>query len=136
MKFPIPPCVGNLLRAGTSRAPQATERWKQIAVWWIVGGVAPIDIQPIGSELAIKWEDGSESFVSLEKLRRACPCAGCKGEMDIMGNLYKNPDKPLLPLSFQLKRLDRVGTYAIKPVWGDGHESGLFSFDYLKRLTE
>ena len=97
--------------------------------------VAPIDIQPIGSELAIKWEDGTESFVSLEKLRRACPCAGCKGEMDIMGNLYKNPEKPLSPSAFQLKRLDRVGTYAIKPVWADGHESGLFSFDYLKRLT-
>ena len=47
----------------------------------------PLDIQPIGGELAIKWEDGSESFVSLEKLRRFCPCAGCKGEVDIMGTV-------------------------------------------------
>ena len=69
----------------------------------------PVDLQPIGDELAIKWDDGSESYVKLEKLRRHCPCAGCKGEMDIMGNLYKNPDKPLTPAAFELKRLAMVG---------------------------
>ena len=57
----------------------------------------PVDIQQIGGEVAIKWDDGSESFIPLEKLRRVCPCAGCKGEMDVMGNLYKNPDQPLAP---------------------------------------
>jgi len=96
----------------------------------------PIDIQPIGRELAVKWEDGSESFITLERLRRACPCAGCKGEMDIMGNVYKNPDRPLSSQAFQLRRLDRVGTYAVKPVWADGHESGIFSFDYLQRVAD
>ena len=40
----------------------------------------PLDIQQIGNELAIKWDDGSESFIPLETLRRCCPCAGCKGE--------------------------------------------------------
>lgn len=95
----------------------------------------PVDIQPIGNELAIKWDDGSENFISLEKLRRACPCAGCKGEMDIMGNVYKNPDRPLSSHAFQLKRLDRIGTYAVKPVWADGHETGIFSFDYLRKVA-
>jgi DUF971 family protein len=47
----------------------------------------PVDIQPIGKELAVKWDDGSEDFIPLEKLRRCCPCAGCKGEVDIMGNV-------------------------------------------------
>src|SRR5690242_11303233 len=96
----------------------------------------PLDIQHIGNELAIKWQDGTESFVPLEKLRRHCPCAGCKGEMDVMGNVYKGPDRPLTPLSFQLVRLVNVGTYAVQPVWADGHSSGLFSFDYLKRLAD
>jgi len=95
----------------------------------------PLDIQPIGEELAIKWEDGSESFISFEKLRRHCPCAGCKGEVDVMGNLYKNPDRPLAASAFQLKRLERVGGYAVQPMWADGHASGIFSFDYLKRLS-
>jgi DUF971 family protein len=96
----------------------------------------PIDLQQIGQELAIKWEDGTESFVPLEKLRRACPCAGCKGESDIMGNLYKGPAQTLTPAAFQLRGLNRIGTYAIQPVWGDGHNTGLFSFDYLKQVTE
>jgi DUF971 family protein len=96
----------------------------------------PANIQQIGEELAIKWADGTESFVTLEKLRRHCPCAGCKGETDIMGNVYKNPDRPLTPRAFELRALTQVGTYAIQPVWGDGHNSGIFSFDYLKQVAE
>ena len=96
----------------------------------------PTDIQQIGSELALKWDDGTESFISLETLRRHCPCAGCKGEVDIMGNLYKGPDKPLSPESFQLVRIANVGGYALQPVWADGHATGLFSFDYLRQIAE
>ena len=94
----------------------------------------PVDIQQIGGELAVKWDDGVEGFVKLETLRRACPCAGCKGEVDVLGNLYKNPDRPLSPAAFQLARIANVGGYALQPSWGDGHSSGLFSFDYLRRL--
>lgn len=94
----------------------------------------PVDIQPIGQELAIKWPDGSESYIALDKLRQACPCAGCKGEADIMGNLYKGPDRPLSGLSFELRDLVMVGTYAVQPVWGDGHNTGIYSFEYLKGL--
>ncbi len=96
----------------------------------------PVDMQPIGGELAVRWEDGTESYVPLERLRRGCPCAGCKGEVDILGNLYKNPEKPLTPAAFQMVRLDRVGGYAVQPTWGDGHSSGLYAFDYLRRLAE
>ena len=96
----------------------------------------PKDIQQIGNELAIRWDDGVESFIALDKLRRACPCAGCKGEMDVMGNLYKGPEKPLRPDSFQLRGLAHVGGYAIQPQWGDGHSTGLYSFDYLRQLAE
>jgi DUF971 family protein len=95
----------------------------------------PLDIQPIGNELAVKWDDGSESFVPLENLRRACPCAGCKGEMDIMGNLYKNPEKPLTAKAFELVKIVSVGGYAIQPVWADGHNTGIYSFDYLRRIA-
>lgn len=96
----------------------------------------PTDLQQIGDELAIKWNDGSESFVKLEAMRRACPCAGCMGETDVMGNLYKGPEKTLTPASFELKRLASVGGYALQPFWADGHSSGLFSFDYLKRVAD
>ncbi|MEO6034114.1 MAG: DUF971 domain-containing protein [Verrucomicrobiota bacterium] len=96
----------------------------------------PNDIQQIGDELAIRWDDGTETFVRLETLRRHCPCAGCKGEVDVMGNLYRSPEKPLTAAAFQLRNISMVGGYAIQPTWGDGHGSGLFSFDYLKHVAE
>ncbi len=96
----------------------------------------PTDIQPIGEELAIRWEDGTESYIKLETLRRLCPCATCKGEMDIMGNVYKGPEQSLGPESFQLRRLVNVGTYAVQPIWADGHATGIYSFEYLRRLEQ
>jgi len=95
----------------------------------------PLDLQPIGTELAIKWDDGAEQFISLENLRRACPCAGCKGEMDILGNIYKNPEKPYAANAFQLVKLGSVGGYAVQPTWADGHNTGIFSFEYLRRVA-
>ena len=93
------------------------------------------DIQPIGNELAIKWEDGREDFIPLEKLRRCCPCAGCSGETDILGNVYKNPTKPFSSVAFKLARFDSVGGYGIQPVWADGHNTGIFSFEYLLKVA-
>jgi DUF971 family protein len=95
----------------------------------------PLDIQHIGHELAVKWADGGEDFIALEKLRRACPCAGCKGETDILGNLYKNPEQPLTPKAFELVKILSVGGYAIQPAWADGHNTGIYSFDYLRRVA-
>ena len=94
-----------------------------------------MDIQQIGNELAIKWDDDGENFIPLEKLRRGCPCAGCKGETDILGNVYKNPEKFLTPKAFELVRIVGVGGYAVQPVWADGHSTGIYSFDYLKRVA-
>ena len=96
----------------------------------------PTDIQAIGEELAIKWDDGRESFIRLETLRRACPCAGCKGEMDVMGNLHKGPEIKLTPRSFILLRIDTIGGYGLQPMWGDGHNSGIFSFAMLRNIAE
>ena len=101
----------------------------------IILHVRPVDIQVIGNELAIRWDDNSECYIPLEKLRRACPCAGCKGEMDVMGNVYKGADTPLTENSARLSRISNVGGYAINPVWGDGHYTGIYSFDYLRRVA-
>ena len=95
-----------------------------------------LDFQVVGDELAIKWHDGAETFISLEELRRHCPCAGCKGEMDVMGNLYKGPEIQLSPDSFRLARIVRVGGYALQPSWADGHATGLYSFEYLRALGQ
>jgi DUF971 family protein len=96
----------------------------------------PTDIQTIGEELAIKWDDGKESFIKLEALRRACPCAGCKGEMDVMGHVHKGPEIRLTPRSFILLRVDNIGGYGLQPTWGDSHNSGIYPFAMLRKLGE
>lgn len=94
----------------------------------------PVGIEIIGSELAVKWDDGSEMYIPLEKLRWACPCAGCKGETDIMGQVHRGPEAALGPKAFKLRRINWVGGYGLTPVWGDGHATGIYTFEYLHRL--
>ena len=96
----------------------------------------PKDIQIIAEEMAIKWEGDDESFISLAKLRKSCPCAGCKGEMDVMGNLYKGPDRTYKLSSFRIRSMKYVGGYAIQPIWEDDHNTGLFTYDYLRAVAD
>ncbi len=95
----------------------------------------PTNIAAIGNELAIVWNDGIESYFPFEDLRRACPCAGCCGEPDAMGNLIR-PQVHYGAGSFELRGWQFVGGYAVQPMWGDGHSTGLYSFTYLRKLAK
>jgi DUF971 family protein len=92
------------------------------------------NVQLIGNELALQWGDGVESYLALERLRRACPCAVCGGEPDVLGNISR-PDVIYVPASFELVGWQLIGGYALQPRWGDGHSTGLYSFQYLRRLA-
>jgi len=94
----------------------------------------PTNIQQIGNELAIQWNDGTESYFDLQLLRRACPCAACGGEPDVIGNVSR-PDVKYSDDSFRLAGFDLVGGYALQPRWHDGHNTGIYSFQYLRRLS-
>ena len=89
----------------------------------------------LGDELAIVWADGSESYLSLERLRRNCPCAGCNGEPDALGRVVR-PRVEIGPRGFELRKIQVVGGYALQLSWGDGHGSGIHSFESLRRLGE
>ncbi len=92
------------------------------------------NVQLIGSELAIHWNDNTESFLPIEFLRRACPCAACGGEPDVLGNVVR-PTVSYAPSSFELRGWELVGGYALQPAWADGHRTGIYSFRYLRRLA-
>jgi len=96
--------------------------------------LAVTNLQLIGDELAIAWNDGRESYIKLETLRRHCPCAGCGGEPDILGHVQK-PTVTYTDTSFRLRRHQMVGGYAWQPTWEDGHTTGIYSFDFLRRLA-
>jgi DUF971 family protein len=88
-------------------------------------------------ELAVTWGDGHESLFSFSLLRAGCPCSECRGGHDQMSDI---PDpsvfNSLLPDSpaIFLKDLIPIGSYAISPVWEDGHASGIYRWDYLRAL--
>ncbi|NDA25960.1 MAG: DUF971 domain-containing protein [Verrucomicrobia bacterium] len=73
---------------------------------------APADLQVVGSELAIRWPDGKESYLPLEELRKRCPCAACCGEAGLTRHL-PGAGAELTSESFRLKGMQAVGGYAI-----------------------
>lgn len=89
----------------------------------------------IGNELAVVFDDGREIFLSLALLRRACPCASCQGEPDAMGRVVK-PKQEWGRGAFDVRNYERVGGYAIRMDWADGHCSGIYSISYLEKLDE
>jgi DUF971 family protein len=84
--------------------------------------------------LELEWTDGHHSSIPLKFLRDACPCAACKGEV-LFGKVYK--PAPLAVFQegmYELKNLQTVGQYAIQATWKDGHDTGIYSFEYLLML--
>lgn len=92
-----------------------------------------VAVAPCGSELALSWSDGIEQFLTLEKLRRSCPCAVCNGEPDVMGR-GEAPVRSYKPGSFELKGYDFVGGYGLALKWADGHSTGIFPYSLLRIL--
>jgi len=94
----------------------------------------PSNVLIIGSELAVVWADGREDYLKLETLRRSCPCAQCKGERDLLGNVYRGPRRPLTEASFRPIAHRRVGAYALQIDWADGHNDGIYTFESLRAM--
>jgi DUF971 family protein len=99
-------------------------------------GIQPVDLQLFPNEMAIKWADDTETFIPFETLRRFCPCASCMGEKDIFGTTYRPPQRPYGNGAFDLTRIVPVGSYAIQPAWGDGHHSGIYSWEWLQQIDQ
>ncbi len=95
--------------------------------------IQPLRVEVIGDEFAVAWNDGQESFIALEDLRRHCPCASCGGEPDILGRVDR-PHVSYGPGSFTLRGFKLVGGYAIQPAWEDGHDTGLYTFRQIRAL--
>ena len=89
----------------------------------------------IGSELALAFADGTEAYLPLSLLRRACPCAVCQGEPDALGRVIR-PRVEHGPKAYDLKKFETVGGYAIQLFWGDGHSTGIYSYSYLQKLAK
>lgn len=85
-------------------------------------------------KLSLTWNDDTVSSILLKYLRDQCPCAGCKGET-ILFKTFRPPKPTMLsPEMYMIKGIDVVGDYAIQIGWKDGHNTGIYSWEYLKTL--
>ena len=84
-----------------------------------------------GRTLTIEWADGHQTIHEFTALRWLCPCAFCRGEAGHPGWLDSNPT--LTEEQTELSDLSLTGKYALQPVWADGHSSGFYSFEHLRR---
>ena len=85
-----------------------------------------------GTALGIHWGDGEEAVYRPRDLRLACPCAGCVDEMT--GQPLLDPES--IPESVFPVRIQHVGRYAFQFFWSDGHDTGLYTYPYLRELWE
>ena len=93
--------------------------------------VQPVQIiEESDSEVTIKWSDDTESRYTAAHLRRACPCAACVNEW----TGEKMLDPASIPDDLTLNNTSLVGRYALNFQFSDGHETGLYSFQYLRNL--
>jgi len=88
-------------------------------------------IEENDSEVSIKWSDDAETRYVAAELRRACPCAGCINEW----TGEKMLDDTKIPDDVSFRHVSIVGRYALNFHFSDGHDSGIFSFDYLRKLS-
>ncbi|MES1167584.1 MAG: DUF971 domain-containing protein [Oleiharenicola lentus] len=95
----------------------------------------PTDIQLIGTEVAIRWDDGKESFITFATLRAASPSAEVRGERDIFGTQYGG-EAPRDYRGVEVKGWERVGNYAIRFDFSDGHRTGLYTYEMLRKLGD
>ncbi|HVZ63445.1 MAG TPA: DUF971 domain-containing protein [Lacunisphaera sp.] len=93
----------------------------------------PEDIQIVGAEVAIRWDDGAESYLPFDRLRAASPSAETRGERDIFGNLYGG-DAARSFAGVAVTGWQRIGNYAIRFDFSDGHRTGLYSYELLREL--
>ncbi len=91
----------------------------------------PSGIEQVGGEaLRVRWHDGHGSSYAAAFLRRNCPCAGCVDEAS--GRRILAPED--VPADVRILNARVVGNYALGLAFSDGHGSGIYTFEALRRL--
>jgi len=89
-------------------------------------------IEESDSAISIVWSDEKETSYSAPELRRSCPCAGCINEW----TGEKMLDNESVSEDLNFGHISVVGRYALNFHFSDGHDTGIFSFRYLRKLSD
>lgn len=89
-----------------------------------------------GTKLRITWSDGVVREITFAELRKACPCASCREQR-------KAPPQPTSGLQvismaeaqpLKIQAMNPVGNYAYNIEFSDGHDTGIFTLEFLREL--
>lgn len=94
--------------------------------------VIPTEIARLEKERAVQitWDDGHAGVYPNDYLRAKCSCASCVDEWTRQPLISQGS----IPTDIKIEDLSLVGRYAIRIHWSDGHETGIYPFDYLREL--
>lgn len=99
----------------------------------------PIDVSEFSdTALMITWGDGHESIYLFEDLREQCPCATCR-QLRKNSKSGKQSLKKTIPLRAKAApirplKMEPVGRYAFKFTWNDKHDTGIYTFEFLRNM--
>ena len=83
-----------------------------------------------GTGMDIEWKDGHKSHYGFPFLRDACPCALCDEERS---KSHRQPGAlPMFKAAAKPTNVEGVGKYAIRFAWNDGHQLGIYSWQFLR----
>jgi DUF971 family protein len=85
--------------------------------------------------IEMSWSDGASTSFTPRLLRDACPCATCREQR--VEPAKPNPLQVLRPeetAPLTITGMQPVGQYAYKIAFSDGHDSGIYTLEYLREL--
>ena len=94
-----------------------------------------LDFHSQPGRLRVKWSDGQVSDWRTDRLRAVCPCATCN---ELRAERQRNPlamAQSGWRAGSQLVNVTWVGNYGLMPVWSDGHDTGLYTYRFLRTLA-
>ena len=90
--------------------------------------------------IKIDWKDGHHSEYSLGYLRDECPCASCTGAhgTEPKKTDYSKPAEatpfPMFKQALKMLAVEEVGHYAFRIDWSDGHNTGIYTYEHLRKI--
>jgi DUF971 family protein len=92
---------------------------------------SPSEIEKIGDEaIRVVWDDGHSSVYANADLRFGCSCALCVEEWTGVRRVRRED----IPPDIHATGLQLVGNYAMQLSWSDGHDTGIYTFEYLRSI--
>jgi DUF971 family protein len=96
---------------------------------------ADIEVHIPDRIMTIQWGDGHHSVYPFDLLRKECPCAICRETSHAAtDDPFKVVTTTVRPGEVTVASAEQVGWYAVRFEWSDGHNTGIYSYEYLRAI--